>query len=525
MGWHSFFYCTCTCTCTCTLPTHTDVLAAGESIQLNPLHLKYCIMSSRLVVVVLGPVSARALGWLRGARHALSTGPELCVVELAANEEPGRNATHVVLAQQSYQPARHAACAAAKAHWLSDTWLEACATQGKWVEEGPHLLGVPSASADSCSSSSSSSSSSYSSLPASAAAPKDTAGDAARPTKRARREAAAPLAVAPAVAAVPEPLGEDWLAVPDWTVTLCGRQVSALGMGVMPLCVDYPNTRPSRGEALVVLHAALEVGVRFFDTADTYCRDGQELHYGEALVAEAVRTWKDGAARAEVVVATKGGMTRLGSKSNSWRNFVSPAQLKTTIVASAAALGGAIDVWQLHHPPESKKHSLASCIEVAAQAVADGLVRAVGLCNASRAEVEEAAQVVPLALLQDKLSIYELQSQSKAAKQREMALQYCTRKKIPFAAYGVLGGTPRRQRKLRSVSEAFPVAAAMARGKGVSTESLLLAYLKHRYPCVLHIPGARTAAHVKDSSSAKTVRFTRTDMSALDMLRPGRKGT
>ncbi len=100
--------------------------------------------------------------------------------------------------------------------------------------------------------------------------------------------------------------------------------MSAMGLGVMPLCISYPKQRPSMEQAIAVIHAALEVGVRFFDTADAYCHDQKDFHYGESLVRRAVASYMDGSLLDSIVIATKGGMTRINSEANGWRNFVSP---------------------------------------------------------------------------------------------------------------------------------------------------------------------------------------------------------
>ena len=95
------------------------------------------------------------------------------------------------------------------------------------------------------------------------------------------------------------------LPMPNWLCEFDGKYVRAIGMGVMPLCINYPTPRPSRAEAIRVLHTALECGVRYFDTADTYCNDGKEIHYGEQLVHDAVSSYESGILKDQVIIATK----------------------------------------------------------------------------------------------------------------------------------------------------------------------------------------------------------------------------
>ena len=111
---------------------------------------------------------------------------------------------------------------------------------------------------------------------------------------------------------------------------------------------------------------------------------------------------------------------------------------------------------------------------------------------------------------------------SKPALRSHEALSYCHAHNIPFVAYGTLGGTYMRQGKLKNLSESFPQAKAMAVRKGVSTAVLLLAYLKHRYPQIIHIPGGRAVEHVRDNQKALGVRFTAQEMDVLSRMKPTR---
>src|SRR5690625_877232 len=83
--------------------------------------------------------------------------------------------------------------------------------------------------------------------------------------------------------------------------------VSALGMGVMPVSQDRIPAVP-HGQAIATVHAALDAGITFFDTADTFAPSWDTMGHNEKIVAEALRTWSGDTS--QVVVATKGGITR-----------------------------------------------------------------------------------------------------------------------------------------------------------------------------------------------------------------------
>jgi pyridoxine 4-dehydrogenase len=80
-------------------------------------------------------------------------------------------------------------------------------------------------------------------------------------------------------------------------------QVSRMGYGAWPLSYD---DRPPEAAALAVLHRALDLGVRFIDTSDAYCKDEREKHHNEHLIRKAIDSYPDQSVATQVVVATKG---------------------------------------------------------------------------------------------------------------------------------------------------------------------------------------------------------------------------
>lgn len=301
------------------------------------------------------------------------------------------------------------------------------------------------------------------------------------------------------------------LRMSDRELTICG-----LGLGTMPLCVCYPSVRPSHSDAIKLIHTALAAGVRYFDTADTYCRDQKDLHYGEILMHEALSSCS--VPRSQVVVATKGGMTRMGDTSSSWRNFVSPSSLDVAIRESARVMGGSIDIWQLHHPPESAKHSLEACLEVIQKHFKEGTVKAIGICNATEAELVRASKIIDISVVQDKFSFYELKSKAKRMLEVRNVIKFCKKSGIPFVAYGVFGGTHLRQGKLQPLAVKFPGLVSIAKRLNVSVYVLALAFLKQQYfedAKFLPIPGARHVSRITDWIAATKLRLTAEDLGAI----------
>ena len=126
--------------------------------------------------------------------------------------------------------------------------------------------------------------------------------------------------------------------------TIGNRQVSAIGLGAMPLSIEG---RPDREQAIATIHAALDAGITLIDTADAYCTGPEEVGHNELLIAEALAGY--GADTSSVLVATKGGHLRPGD--GTWARNGHPDHLKQAAKASAARLGlDAIGLYQFHRP-------------------------------------------------------------------------------------------------------------------------------------------------------------------------------
>ena len=283
--------------------------------------------------------------------------------------------------------------------------------------------------------------------------------------------------------------------------------VPCIGFGTMPLCVCYPSERPTLQDAASIIHSALDAGIRFFDTADSYCKDASDMHYGEKLLAKALSSYRDQSVVEKVVVATKGGMIRPGGM---WRPHCSPSHLTETMAASTKALEReSIVLWQMHHFQEDR-YRLEDSLAAVKEAVDAGRIRFVGLCNVSVQQIERARRVVDIVSVQNQLSLWNRKPE------RDGVLEYCLREKLVFMPHGCLGGTPARKGN-KSLNE-FPTLLKLANQKHISPQVLVLAYFKQKWPCILHIPGARSSAHIQDCWSACSVWLTSEEMKVMDSL-------
>lgn len=284
--------------------------------------------------------------------------------------------------------------------------------------------------------------------------------------------------------------------------TLAGRQVSAIGLGAMPLSMNNDKEYPSFEDAVVTVHAALDAGVTLIDTADIYAPDGEAMGHNERIVAEALRTW-DGDASG-VLVATKGGITLRedGSKGRDG----SEAYLRSAVERSLEILGvDQIELYQYHRPDRSRVY--ADIMKALASLQADGLVRAIGISNASVEEIEIALDVLGegnLASVQNEFSPKHPGSIDE--------LRFCAEHDVAFLPWSPLGGTGGGA---RSVGDRFSAFREIGEAHGVSPQQVVLAWELALDPHVIPIPGARRAASIVDSAKAADLELSADDVARL----------
>jgi aryl-alcohol dehydrogenase-like predicted oxidoreductase len=272
--------------------------------------------------------------------------------------------------------------------------------------------------------------------------------------------------------------------------------VPAVGYGGMHLSLQE---RPPQAESLRVIRAALDGGVRLIDTADVYCLDDSDIGHNERLVADALRGWNG--PRGDVLVATKGGLTRPGG---SWERDGRPEHLRAACERSLRALGvERIALYQLHAPDP------AVPFEESVGALADlrreGKIQWVGLSNVSVPQIRAAERIVPIASVQNRLNPFFREALA------DGVVRYCEQGGIGFLAYSPTGGG-RLNRKLPQ----HPALRTMAERLGVSAHALVLAWVLSRSSAVIVIPSARRVEHALDSVGAGVLELSAEDLAAVD---------
>lgn len=283
------------------------------------------------------------------------------------------------------------------------------------------------------------------------------------------------------------------------TRTIGPYTVSAIGLGAMPVSMNGDREFPSHDDAVATVHAALDAGVTFIDTADIYAPSWDTMGHNEQIVRDALASW-DGD-RSQLLVGTKGGITR--GDGETWGRNGSLDYLRSAVERSLTNLGvDVIDLYQYHRPDRSMVY--ADVIENLKTLKAEGLIREIGISNASVEEIEIAEDVLGdggLVSVQNEFSPKHPGSYDE--------LQYCGERGIAFLPWSPLGGTGGGG---RGVGERYAAFREIGDAHGVSAQQVVLAWELSLSPVVVPIPGARRAASITDSARAADLQLSEDEL-------------
>jgi aryl-alcohol dehydrogenase-like predicted oxidoreductase len=266
--------------------------------------------------------------------------------------------------------------------------------------------------------------------------------------------------------------------------------VSAIGLGAMPVSMsDKPGGLPDEADAIAVVHAALDAGITFIDTADIYAPSWDTMGHNEVIVGKALKSY--GGSLDGVIVGTKGGITR--HEGEGWGRDGSIEYLRTAVERSLRALQvEVIDLYQWHRPD---RWMLYSDVIANFKTLQDeGKIRAIGISNANVEEIEVAQQVLGeggLASVQNEFSPGHAGSHDE--------LLFTGEHGIAFLPWSPLGGTGGGAAK---VGQRFGVFQEVGDAHGVSPQQVVLAWELSLGEHVIPIPGASRVASVTDSAKA-----------------------
>ncbi|MEU0494543.1 aldo/keto reductase [Mycobacterium sp. NPDC006124] len=264
--------------------------------------------------------------------------------------------------------------------------------------------------------------------------------------------------------------------------------VNRLGFGTMRLTGNGIWGPPDdRAEAVRVLRRAVELGIDFFDTANSY-----GPYVAEELIREALHPYRDG-----LVVATKAGLVRTGE--DQWTPLGFPAYLRQEVEMSLRRLGtDRIDLFQLHRidskfPAEDQVGELAALQK-------EGKIRHIGLSEITAEQLAAAQGVASIASVQNRYNM--------AERTADPLLQACEDQGIAFIPWAPLGSGP-------LVADGGPLQRIASRHR-VKPSQLAVAWLLKRSPVMVPIPGTSRVAHLEENVLAAEVTLTDEEFAALD---------
>ncbi len=266
--------------------------------------------------------------------------------------------------------------------------------------------------------------------------------------------------------------------------------VNRMGYGAMRITGDGIWGPPKdREESIRVLQKAVELGVNFIDTADSY---GPNV--SEELIAEALHPYPAG-----LVIATKGGLLRTGP--NQWPVNSSPEHLKEALHGSLQRLKlDKIDLYQLHRvDPNVPFEKTLAFLQKAQE---DGLIKHIGLSEVNVEQIKKAQEFVKVVSVQNMYSVDN--------RKWETELEYCQQNDIAFIPwYPLSGGNVKAVEKLNEVGKKY----------NASAQQVALSWLLHHSPNILLIPGTSSVKHLEENIKSAAIALSEEDMTELEELK------
>lgn len=273
----------------------------------------------------------------------------------------------------------------------------------------------------------------------------------------------------------------------NFTFLRTGLTVNRMGYGAMRITGEGIWGPPAdKSEAIRVLNTAVDLGINFIDTADSY-----GPFVSEELIAEALYPYPEG-----LVIATKGGFERTGP--NEWHVNGDPKYLRKALEGSLKRLRiDSIPLYQLHRIDRNVPFD--SIFNFLAKAQEERLIQHIGLSEVSIADIEEAQAYVQVVSIQNKYSL--------DFRKWEEELAYCERSGLAFIPWNPINaGNLEVKEGLQKIAE---------RHKATENQ-IALSWLLHKSPNILLIPGTSKVAHLEENVRAATLTLTPEEVKELD---------
>ena len=266
--------------------------------------------------------------------------------------------------------------------------------------------------------------------------------------------------------------------------------VNRLGYGAMRITGEGIWGPPQdHAESIRVLQRAVELGVNFIDTADSY---GPNV--SEELIAEALHPYKKG-----LIIATKGGLLRTGP--NQWPVDASPKHLEAALHGSLQRLKvKQIDLYQLHRiDPNVPMEDTFKFLQKAQQ---DGLIKHIGLSEVDVDQIKKAQEFFEVVSVQNMYSVDN--------RKWEPVLDYAREQQMAFIPWAPIAG---------GKADALAALDGVAKQHGASRQQIALSWLLHHSPNILLIPGTSQVKHLEENMKTADIQLSAADMAALDKIK------
>jgi aryl-alcohol dehydrogenase-like predicted oxidoreductase len=260
--------------------------------------------------------------------------------------------------------------------------------------------------------------------------------------------------------------------------------VNRLGFGAMRITGDgIWGEPPDRDEAKAVLRRAIELGVNFIDTADSY-----GPHVSEELISETLYPYPD-----DLVIATKGGLERPGP--GQWPANGRPEHLIEVCEGSLRRLKlDQIPLYQFHRPDPAVplEDSIGALVTLKEQ----GKIRHIGVSNVTEDQLRRAQRLTPIVSIQNRYNVEDRQSES--------LVDLCEQEQMVFLPWAPIQDLD-RNRIVREIAQRYDA----------TPRQIVIAWLLARSPSILPIPGTGSVSHLEDNVAAAAIKLAQADVAAL----------
>jgi aryl-alcohol dehydrogenase-like predicted oxidoreductase len=287
------------------------------------------------------------------------------------------------------------------------------------------------------------------------------------------------------------------------------RSVMPVGLGCMPL--SDGRMMDHREQAVATIHAALDAGITLLDTANIYAPSWNAVGHNEALVAEAIRTYSGSASLTDLLITTKGGITR--SDGEVWGRDSRTDALVQACEDSLAQLGvEVIDLYQ-HHRHDPKLTYLEQ-IQALAQLRDRGFIRQIGLSNVKLDELNLALEELGGP---DDGGVVSVQNELSPRYRGDLdVLERCEANSIAFLPWSPLGGSTHA----KDVGSRFAAFADVGEELDATPQEVALAWLMRLSPVIIPIPGATRPETVASIVRSVDLRLTDDQFARLQASSP-----